>query len=232
MEEQGDYSVALNGSQSNKENIYLFNGYNWLMPLPTRIRIMEQLRKHQVATASDLGRALGMTRANIRHHLIILETNDFVEVIARRHMGRGRPELVYALSRRTLGDGLDSLAAALLMVWLGPASGQETDDRLRALAGQLGSKFLGEEDAALPKRLSALIDHLNQLHYQARWEAGAQGARLIFGHCPFSAIIADHPELCRMDAFMLEQNTGRRVRQVDHLVPASTGLPQCVFIIS
>jgi predicted ArsR family transcriptional regulator len=197
----------------------------------TRLRILEHLRKHQAASALELSRALGMTRANIRHHLIVLESNDLVEVVGQRREGKGRPENIYGVSRRVLGDGLDELSSVLLDEWLSGLPDQERDARLRSVVGRMGGGFEVVGVDPLPKRLTNTVRFLNGQHYQARWEAGVTGARLILGHCPFMAIIEAHPELCRMDAFLLERSLGQEVEQTTKLEHSRQGLPQCVFLV-
>src|SRR5512139_2095638 len=90
-----------------------------MMKLTSRLRILEYLRQHQTASVRELGRVLGNTGANIRHHLSVLESNDLVEVIGLRREGRGRPVNLYGLSRHVLGDGLDELCGVLLSERLG-----------------------------------------------------------------------------------------------------------------
>ena len=63
----------------------------------------------------------------------------------------------------------------------------------------------------ITKRLVLLIEKLDEMHYQARWEAGAEGPRVIFGRCPYAKVIAGHPELCKMDIALLEKALGRPV---------------------
>lgn len=219
------------GRQFNYANIYLHNWYNEQMKPTTRLRIMDHFRRQQTASAQELSRALGMTRANIRHHLVVLEANDFVEVIGQRREGKGRPENIYGMSRRVLGDGLDELSSALLDEWLGRLPDGEQEAGFRSVAGRLGAGFAGERAGSLLKRLTDAVRFLNGLHYQARWEAGASGARLIFGHCPFSAIIEKHPELCRVDAHLLEKCIGQGVLQSAKLERLAQGLPQCIFLV-
>ena len=48
--------------------------------LPTRLRILEYLRRHHTTTAPELGHALEMTAANVRYHLAMLVTNDLLEL--------------------------------------------------------------------------------------------------------------------------------------------------------
>lgn len=195
--------------------------------LPTRLRILEYLRRHRTATAPELGRALAMTAANVRHHLAILIANDLLEVIGQRQRRRGRPERVYGLSRRVLGDGLDELSSALLAEWLGGLPEAQREAALRLLAVRLQGSF--SSSGPIQKRLNETVRFLNERHYQARWEAAAAGPRLILGHCPFAAIIERHPELCLLDAFLLEACLGQPATQIAKLERLGGGLPQCVF---
>jgi predicted ArsR family transcriptional regulator len=195
----------------------------------TRLRILDHIRKTQTAWVRELSRLMGMTGANIRHHLAVLEANDLIEVVTRRQEGRGRPVQVYGLSRRVLGDGLDNLAGALLNAWLGDATASEVDVHLRSMAEQMAG--LADIKAPIVQRLARTVARMNELHYQARWEAGAAGARLILGHCPYAAIIQAHPELCRMDAILLEMRLGSPVEQITKLQLNDKGLPFCAFIL-
>jgi len=100
---------------------------------------------------------------------------------------------------------------------------------LRALALRLGGNDLPGPDTPLLRRLTLVVGRLNELHYQAHWEAGADGARIILGHCPYAAIIAAHPELCWMDAFILEQRTAWPVETACQVAARRTGLSFLYF---
>jgi predicted ArsR family transcriptional regulator len=195
----------------------------------TRLRILDHIRKYQTTTVRELSLLMGMTGANIRHHLAMLESNDLLEIVGLRKGGRGRPMQVYGLSRRVLGDGLDKLSGTLLDIWLGSEAEEMQEASLRSLAERLG----GVTDIHVPimKRLVRAVAWLNELHYQARWEASAAGARLILGHCPYAVIIGDHPELCRMDAFLLETRLRASVEQTAKLQLSDKGLPFCAFLM-
>jgi predicted ArsR family transcriptional regulator len=197
--------------------------------LPTRLRILEHLRRHHTSTAPELGRALGMTAANVRHHLAILVNNDLLEVVGRRREGRGRPERIYGLSRRVLGDGLDELSAALLDEALSGRGEEEQGRFLRYVARRLLGENAGATAPSLPRRLAAVVGLLNRLHYRARWEAGPAGPRLILGHCPYAAVIDRHPELCRMDALLLEERLGLPAVQQAKLEASARGETFCMF---
>jgi predicted ArsR family transcriptional regulator len=195
----------------------------------TRLRILDYLRKQQTASVHDLSRALATTGANIRHHLAVLESNDLIEFVSLRREERGRPVNIYGLSRRVLGDSLDELAKAMVNTWLKKTKEAELEAGLRSLALQLGGKNLPGHDVLLTHRLTRLIDRLNGLHYQARWEAGVYGPNIILGYCPYAAIVDEIPELCRMDAYLLEQWTGTRMEQTAKLQTGAKGYPICAF---
>jgi predicted ArsR family transcriptional regulator len=70
------------------------------------------------------------------------------------------------------------------------------------------------------------------MHYQARWEAGAEGPHIILGHCPYAVIIENHPELCKMDKAILSGLLGGQVEQLAKLEEGAGGLPFCAFVLT
>jgi len=198
----------------------------------TRLRILDYLRKQQTASVNELSRILAMTGANVRHHLAVLESNDLIELVSQERVGRGRPVNIYGLSRRILGDGLDILAGAMFECLLLETPETVREAGLRSLALRLGGKDMPDPSSSLPRRLTLAVDRLNELHYQARWEASIDGARIILGHCPYAAIIGTYPELCRMDTHLLEQRSGSPVEQVTRLQRSAKGYPFCVFRVA
>jgi len=170
-----------------------------------------------------------MTAANARHHLAILLAEGVIQAIGARKDGRsGRPTNIYALSKPLSRHNLADLAHALMVTLEENIPAEQTPQALKELAVKLA--------AAPPQlsrnptqRISAAVKRLNEMHYQARWEAHAQAPRLIFQHCPYAAILPRHPELCQVDAFILENLLGAPVSLVDRLVPSELGLPQCIF---
>ncbi len=187
-----------------------------------RQRVLAYLEKNRLASAQDVARALRMTPANARHHLGILAADGRVEAVSRKGGGKGRPQKVYRLAGKLAGDNLALLLGALLDEL--PPDGRE---QVLAKIGRDQAGSPGLTSQPLMKRLSAAVERLNGLHYQSRWEAGAEGPRVILGHCPYSVVIAEHPELCGMDAVLLEELLGEEVRQTAKIEPG--GAMQCVF---
>ena len=189
------------------------------MEMTTRQRILNHLKKTRAASAREIARALDLSAPNVRHHLGVLTSDGRVEVASvTREGSRGRPEKLYSLSQAALGDNLAGLAEALLLV-----------EGSRLQVESLADHILDAEqfnNLSIPKRLALLIDKLNEKHYQSRWEAGADGPRVIFGRCPYAAVIEGHPELCRMDASVLGNAIGREVSQLGRI---EKGQGVCVF---
>ncbi len=196
-----------------------------------RQKVLAYLQKQRVASASQIGSGLNMSAATIRHHLSIMLADGRIETLRKnRKAGRGRPVKLYKLSEKTLGDNLALLSDAVLREWLSslPPSKQEAalGKIARALINQIGGD-VPEVPAA--KRLAIIVEKLNVLHYQARWEAGAEGPRILFGHCPYAAIIKDHPELCKVDNEMLSgvlQSVAHQTAKID-----VNGATVCVFAL-
>ena len=194
------------------------------MPTTTRQKILDYLKRNRTVSSREVARALHMTPANARHHLGILAADGRVEVINQRQVGRGRPEKVYHLAGTMLGDNLSALADALLM---------EADGKVGMEA--LGKRIAGENDAAdqpLMRRLVSTVKRLNNMRYQSHWEAGAEGPRIVLGHCPYAAVIEKHPELCQMDRALIGALLNGELRQTAKLEAGAGGLPFCGFVLT
>ena len=193
------------------------------MPITTRQKILDYLKRNQTVSSREVARILRMTPANVRHHLGILAADGRVEVISQRQGGRGRPEKVYRLAGTLVGNNLSVLVDALLA---------EADEDIEIEA--VGRRMAGERATAgqpLMRRLASAIGRLNEMHYQARWEAGAEGPRVILGHCPYAGLVEKHPQLCRMDASLLAELLGGDVSQTAKLEVGAGDKPFCAFVL-
>lgn len=193
----------------------------------TRQQIIKYLHSHRAATADDLGRALLVTPANIRHHLKLLKQEGLVELIGHEPAhGRGRPTKVFGLTDRALMHNLDGLTEALLDTLSSCELSTEVivDRVARNLIGTY--QFVSNKHAQLKK----VVEKLNQLKYEAAWEASPSGPKIIFRNCPYAMIIAKHPEICAIDAAMLAYSLKMPVIQSAKLEKSPDGSPHCAFV--
>jgi predicted ArsR family transcriptional regulator len=96
----------------------------------------------------------------------------------------------------------------------------------------LAQHLVGDSDFAgqpLAKRLNLTAEKLNEMNYHAHWEAGSEGPRIVFGHCPYAAIVGRHPELCAMDHALLKNLTGQPTAQL--FKTGKDGSSVCVFAV-
>lgn len=203
----------------------------------SRQRLLEYVQAHRVVTVEDLSRALRMTRANARHHLAILREQGVVDLVGQRPpQGKGRPAQLYSLSEQTQKHNLDRLVGALLQELLLSAPVDTQVSIFRRLAKRMlvdqSPEGGSQADYSIPnltQRLYAAVRQLNEFNYQARWEAHSAAPRLIFGHCPYAAILPQHPEMCRFDSALLEEMLGNSVFQTAKLESDPRGAVHCIF---
>jgi len=192
--------------------------------ITARQKVLAHLKKTRAASAREIARALKMSAPNVRHHLSVLCSDGRVEFTAvNNREGRGRPEKMYSLSQAALGDNLSALSNALL---------SEAGSRLNleAVASQIldSAQF---SNLPVAKRLVLLVEKLNEMHYQAHWEAGAEGPRMIFGRCPYMKVIEGHPELCKMDKTLLSISLGRPMIQLQKNEAGAHGSCPFIFLV-
>jgi predicted ArsR family transcriptional regulator len=188
--------------------------------MTARQKVLAYLTKNRTASAREISRSLKMSAATVRHHLRVMAEDGRLEVESvQKREGRGRPEKVYSLPRAMLGDNLSALAEALLV-----------EAGLNLKLDALAKRLAGDADFAnqpVAKRLNFVVEKLNQMNYHARWEAGAEGPRILFGHCPYGAVVAKHPELCKMDAALLRELFGDELDQIAKIGNSHT---MCIFV--
>jgi predicted ArsR family transcriptional regulator len=190
--------------------------------ITARQKVLSYLTKTRTASAREISRGLKMSAATVRHHLRVLVSEGRLEMsFVRGREGRGRPEKVYSLPRAALGDNLSALGDAVL-------AEAGTAVQMEALAKRLAGDA-SFADLPIAKRLNLSVEKLNRMNYHARWEAGSQGPRLIFGHCPYAALISRHPELCRMDEALLKVLIGDAAVQMFKI--GKDGSSICVFAL-
>ncbi len=172
-----------------------------------------------------------MSAATVRHHLGVLMADGRIvtDATIRPASVRGRPRKLYRLTDSMWGDNLAMLSDVLFEPWLrsGPS---QTDlmtlaDGLRERMGPIDEKLTAT------KRIEQLIGKLNKAHYEARWEAGAQGPRILFGRCPYAEIIDEHPYLCDMDRFLLGGAMNADVEQRAMIRRKTGESDRCIFVL-
>jgi predicted ArsR family transcriptional regulator len=197
----------------------------------SRLQIIDYLREHRVATSSDLSRILHLTTADVRHHLSQLTQQGIIITLGHRlTRQKGRPAKLYVLYEPMARNNLDLLAHNLLVQLSSQCSLSDYQIHLRDIAG----RFLSNSEidiSNITRRIYAAVRYLKKMNYDASWEAHSHSPRLVLGHCPYTAILDQHPEMCLLDNYLLEILLDRPVQQIEKLSTATRDLPYCVFIL-
>ena len=194
----------------------------------TRQRLLDLIKNKPGTTAAELSRALQVTQADVRHHLSNMIEEGLVITTGQDRTGRrGRPARRFSLTALALQDNFDLLSSALLTTSLEDLPPDAEATYLQRVASHLAGEV--SPRGPLAQRLVQAIEQLNTLGYQARWEAHADAPRIFFVHCPFADLRPEHPELCRLDTYLIEILVGDSVTQIESKAHLADGY--CMFIV-
>lgn len=170
----------------------------------TRKKILEYLQDNHQATVTELSQLLGMTTANIRHHLSVLEEEQSIEPVGQVEAeGRGRPMRVYMLKRPISNHGLVNFGNALVASIDAFRSRLQKEKLLKTLAAQLAGKQQVKPQS-ISIQLGAAVRRLNELGYRSHWEAHSHAPIILLGQCPYQEVEDDNAYLCKMDQYLIE----------------------------
>jgi predicted ArsR family transcriptional regulator len=196
----------------------------------TRKSIVDYLQSHSYASTKELARELGITLSGVRYHLSMLSRDGLIEEIEQKEADkgeRGRPPRFVRLSVNNRPHNIDQLTRALIRLLV------STDNKPTIpLEVQLADLLAGQPEmiASLPRQLASVLRSLNFQHYKSTWEARPQGPRIIFHNCPYAAVWADLPALCRMDRIILAKVLGADVEMLQTMFGDSVAeTSTCIF---
>jgi len=157
----------------------------------TLSKILEYLDTHGPSTVDQISCDLGLTKADIRHHLHALIRDEKIERSAGRFQnGPGRPAAMFRLKVGTnvplMRNMLTSLAAGLTQMRL-------TSREKNLLARKIAASLVAQVEVAGPPsvRISAMIQHLEQLGFDIHWEASSTGPLIVIKKEPISELLSD-----------------------------------------
>jgi predicted ArsR family transcriptional regulator len=194
----------------------------------TRQRLLEIIENRPEITAAELSRAVQLSQADIRHHLSNMLQEGLIVTTGHQHNGRrGRPARRFSLAASIYKDNFDLLSSALLSASLESKSPDQRSTFLDTIAGKLVSD--AKMKGSLSQRLVKVVNHLNELGYQSRWEAHTEAPHIIFERCPFAALRPKHPEICRIDSRQIEILSAEPVTIVESNAHLEDGF--CLFLV-
>lgn len=193
----------------------------------TRGRIVTLLRAG-TRTVNELTKELGLTDNAVRAHLLSLERDGLVKQSGMQP-GHRKPHFAYELTAEAehlFPKAYDVLLNQLLSALKGRLSPATLDQVLREVGRSIGA----DEGAngTLETRVKKALKMLELLGGAARIEKDADGFVIKSGSCPLAAVVATHPEVCKL----AEELVAQIVRAPVHEACDRTGTPTCRFEIA
>lgn len=180
-------------------------------------RILERIKRSGPSSIPDLARAFGLSAESVRAHVRDLVRSGLLETSGRRVRGRGRPEGLWALTRRA--DGLFPRREAELLGGLAAhLRGAGREDLLTAFLERFASE---RREAGLERvaglegleRLGEVARVLTEDGYMAEIQPGTNGepAHLRLCHCPVRALVDVTRAPCRAEMGYVRALVGERL---------------------
>ncbi len=179
--------------------------------------ILEGLLRSGEATLADLEAELDLATETLRDHLKALEAKDLVERAGLRRQGRGRPRVVYRLSRsgqdlfpRREGELLRELASFLQDTGNHQLLERFFETRLQRKRKQLLHQVEGLSGI---ERMEMVARMLSEEGFMAEIEATSSGRRLRLCHCPLRDVVAVSHLPCRAELNLVGELLGEPLQR-------------------
>jgi predicted ArsR family transcriptional regulator len=197
----------------------------------TRGKILLHCKKTGGATIEELSQVFALAPSTLRQHLTILLKEGFIIEESIRE-GVGRPYKVYRLTSN--GEELFPKRYAELLLRLLHTLAAEDQKAIDTLLSKVLDEVVSENKhlAAISdpkKRLEAAIQVLIDLG--SVWELNREDQTFLLKvyDCPFSRIVSEFPQVCRVAQNLLVRLTGGEVQLDDWMIE---GHPYCTFRIA
>ncbi len=198
---------------------------------PTRQTIIRLLKEWGKGTATQVSKALGISRVAAHQHLDWLKEQGLVQVKVERK-GRGRPAEVFSLTElaqeRFFPRRYDTLALTVL-----DEVASELGDKFllrifRRYREKLTERLKGVK-GSLKERVEALAELLTDEGYFAHFEETEDGLVLSFTNCPIAQIAKRFQEACVSEEEVLTKILGTPVTSECR---QSSGSTYCRYFIA
>lgn len=159
----------------------------------SRIQLLYILQQRGTMTVGDLAEVTGLHHNTAREHLQRLIAEGFVTCQPENKESKGRPRMLY--SAATGPDHTDGSVRAAKV-----EAAELHGDRVRRML-----KIEPVTRSPLQRQVDALDHHLDECGFDALvTHGGAGGDRVHLRDCPYSEMVEEHPEVCRVHFGLLK----------------------------
>lgn len=181
----------------------------------TRSQILCLLRRGE-RTVGELRRELGITGNAVRGHLQALGRERLVTRRGVRRDTGGKPAHLYRLTddaERLFPKAYAAVLDRLLQAVTERLGSQHRDRLLRQIGRDVAADLAPAPNATLEDRVRTAAKVLEDLGGATKIDEDASAFVIRGSSCPLVALVAEHPELCRMTEALMAVITGAEARE-------------------
>lgn len=198
-------------------------------------RILDLLKRRGRTTAAELADTLGLTDVAVRQHLQSLETLELVCSERQPAEGRGRPSLVWSLSRlasQLFPDRHSELTVGLIEAMRRAVGDRALERVIQTRAREQIDRYrslLPGGRASLKSRIQALAELRTEEGYMAEVVVERPGRYLLVEHhCPICEAARCCTGLCSAELEVFQQALGSDVR-IERTTHILAGDDRCTY---
>lgn len=200
----------------------------------TRYRILHLLKVSGPQTVKDLAAALGISSMGVRQHLVFLEGAGWIRH-RQTQRGLGRPEFVYALTKRgdeqhfprAYGPQMIGLLSAVRELDGSDGLDRIFEKRTEQLAAEYRERIKSDD---LEERVRALADIRSEEGFMAGWKRESKDMFRLWEHnCAIFEVARSCNQACTCEHELFCQVLeGADVARESHIL---SGDPRCTYVI-
>ena len=187
----------------------------------TRRALLAALKRRGPSALAELRADLPLSPATLREHLLALSREGLVARQGTRKAGRGRPEVIWALTgaAEDLFPQRDGAVLHELVTWMGGHGGAE-------LLGEFFEGRIGKRRRTARTRLARttglrrvteVARMLSEEGYLAEAVRGSDGAPVLrIFHCPVKDLVAATDLPCRTELGLVRELLGGTLTRLEH----------------
>jgi len=198
----------------------------------TRGKIVDALRNRRAASAFELAAEFGLSANAIRQQLVILERDGLVTGKSVRR-GKTKPTHEYELTARAdryFPQAYDRMLNAVLREIREAGGDAAVAQIFEGIGKRAGEKMAGRvAGKTVTEKVEAIADSIRSSGVTVDVERHGDVLVLREHNCPYSTVVAEHPECCSAIHTMLDGVIETDIKQTESL---ATGGNACRFEVA
>lgn len=195
------------------------------------MEVLELLRRGGRCSAETIAHDLGVTTNAVRQHLTNLERDGLV-ISQPERIGRGRPQLLFALTERAdavFPKRYGQLATMVLQEVQEMGGPGALDDVFERMAGRHAAAIEQDLDGLdFDHKMQRIVAWIGRAGTLAEQSETPEGVKITIHNCPFRNTALKYPQVCSLTPRLISRLTGAPVSQSESIHRRD---PFCSFVV-